>query len=289
MKKTKLITLAALALSAFACKPEKEASLCLVPVTVQLNDFSISQEDFPETKSVAIGNYSGVKALTLAFYDADGAELFKSTQIKSDETSYDTFGLYSCLLPVGSHTLVAIGYGSDYAITLNGPRSASFTADKVRETFAITQQINITSTDNHVFGPVLNRVITKLAVQSTDPRPANATSVRVTFAKGSKSFSPESGLASSDEGLVNVVDISSAVGSASLTNSYLFLSSDEQTMNVTIETLDSEGSVIVSKTVDDVPLKRNRVTTLSGRIYTAPADISFEVESTYRTEYEMQF
>ena len=43
---------------------------------------------------------------------------------------------------------------------------------------------------------------------------------------------------------------------------------DEDTMDVTVETLDAaDGNVLFSKTVSNVPLKRNRETTLTGAIY----------------------
>lgn len=50
----------------------------------------------------------------------------------------------------------------------------------------------------------------------------------------------------------------------------MFLCTDEQTMNVTIETLDPDGNTIYSKTVENVPFKRNRVTKLTGAMYTNP-------------------
>ena len=53
-----------------------------------------------------------------------------------------------------------------------------------------------------------------------------------------------------------------APGSACVDNT------DEETMDVTIETLDAaDGNVLFSKTVTGVPLKRNRQTTLTGAIY----------------------
>ena len=47
----------------------------------------------------------------------------------------------------------------------------------------------------------------------------------------------------------------------------LFLTTDEQTMDITIETLDADDNVIYTATVPSVTLKRNRVTTLTGAMY----------------------
>ena len=59
----------------------------------------------------------------------------------------------------------------------------------------------------------------------------------------------------------------------------------EQTMNVTIETLDSDGNTIYSKTVENVPFKRNRRTKLTGAKYGASVEAgSFQVNTTWLDE-----
>lgn len=83
-----------------------------------------------------------------------------------------------------------------------------------------------------------------------------------------------------NNGLFNTVYPTAAVGTTSTANYFLFLISDEQTMNVTIETLDAEENVLFSKTIEDVPFKRNRVTTLTGAMYSATASAtSFQLNT----------
>ena len=129
----------------------------------------------------------------------------------------------------------------------------------------------------------LNRIVTAVAVQSTDNRPAEVTHMRFTYSAGGKSFSPATGLATSNTGFVTTMDYSpSSVGNKTFTGGYLFLASDVQTMDVTIETLDAaDGNVLFSKTITDVPLKRNRMTTLTGAIYSSAnvTGSSFLIES----------
>ena len=48
----------------------------------------------------------------------------------------------------------------------------------------------------------------------------------------------------------------------------MFLATDEQTVDVTFETLDANDNVLYTKTITNVPLKRNRVTTLKGVMFT---------------------
>lgn len=269
---------------------KKEA---LVPVRVHINDFSISQEEIPSKTASDVVDYTGVKAITLAFYTADGTEQYKVTQMRADATTYTTFGEFDLSLPMGSYTMVVLGYGlndGEPAITLTGPTSATFGDYPARETFVATQTVNITNTDALELNATLNRVVAKLKVLSTDGRTANANSVRITTSGGSKAFNPSTGLATTNTGFNNTVNITStAVGSVAGPVSYLFLATDEQTVNVTIDVLDENNQTISHKVVNNVPLQRNRMTKLVGYIFTASGDGSFQVETEWLPETEVNF
>ena len=62
--------------------------------------------------------------------------------------------------------------------------------------------------------------------------------------------------------------VSSAVGATTSSVCYLFLASDEQSLNVTIDVLDSDGNILNQKTVSGVSFQRNRCTRLTGSVYT---------------------
>lgn len=248
-------------------------------VKVTFNDFSITTEDFPTKDAVAA--YTGVKAMTLAFFDAQGNEVYNTTQLRADNTTYTTFGEFDLSLPLGSYTMIALGYGSEQPMTVNSATEAVYTVDRVRETFVVSQAVNVTSTNPLTLNAELSRVVPKVFVRSTDTRTAGVDSIRVTFAAGGKGVNPQTGLASSNNGLSNCVAISSAVGAASSTISYLFLASDQQTMNVTVETIKTNGTVYSTRTVADVPLQRNKITVLRGPMYSTASDASFTVSTAY--------
>lgn len=248
-------------------------------VTVSVNDFSITTEDFPTKDAVAA--YTGVKAMTLAFFDAQGNEIYNTTQLRADNTTYTTFGEFELSLPLGSYTMVVLGYGSEQPITLNGASEAIYTADRVRETFVASQTVNVASTNPLNLNAELSRVVSKVIVRSTDTRTAGVDSVRVTFAAGGKGVNPQTGLASSNNGLSNCVAISSAVGAESSTISYLFLASDQQTMNLTVETIKPNGTVYSTRTVADVPLQRNKITVVQGPMYSTASGASFTVSTSW--------
>ena len=289
-----LSLLAALGLSAVGCSVLEIRSNCLAPVSVHINGFSLSQEDCPATKSdpVALADCNEVNAITLAFYTSDGTEQYKATQLKSDNTTYTTFGDFSLSLPIDNYTLVAIAYttkdGSPFILT--SPTEAAYTGAHAYETFVCTRGLNITSTSAVDIGATLNRVVSFLKVVSTDGKTANVSNVRMTLSAGGKSFNPTTGLALSNTGFVNTVGNSAEIGAHSISSTAFFLASDEQTMDVTIETLDAQGNTVCTQTVNDVPFKRNRITKLSGPLYTNTAIAgSFRLNTEWLTETIVSF
>lgn len=126
----------------------------------------------------------------------------------------------------------------------------------------------------------LGRIVSQVRVYSTDPRPAGAANIRMTFSAGGKAFNPTTGQATVNNGFSNMVPVAAAVGEQNGAVSYLFLATDEQTLDVTIETLDASDNVIYTKIVSNVPLKRNRLTTLTDQMFTnSSASGSFQIET----------
>lgn len=259
-------------------------------VRIHVDNFTVCQEEFPQTRS-SIADCSAIKAVTLAFYIPNGTEQYKVTQVKSDASTYTAFGDFDLSLPMGSYTMVVIGYstmdGSPF--TLTSPTLASYTGEHALETFAVTQAVNISSTEEVSLSATLSRVVTKLQVISSDGKTANASKLRITLSGGSKSFNPTTGLSSDNNGFINTVNISAAEGAASTSTTFLFLNSDEQNVDVVLDVLNANGESISHKVVNNVPLKRNRATILTGSLYNASAGSDFTVNTEWLTSYNMNF
>ena len=264
----------------------------MAPVTVSVNGFSLSQESFARTRATSVSDYSSIKALTLAFYKSDtGEEVYKHTQQRDVPTTYTTFGEFSTSLSIGSYKMVVVANGGSNTVTLTSPTSATYGEGRVRDTFAATQSVNITNSSANNLSATLDRVVSALGVAPTDERPESVTQMRLTYSAGGKSFSPTSGLATSNSGFVDVIQLSGYETEVTYFGSYLFLSADNQTMNVTIETLDADNNVLFTKTINDVPFLRNRVTKLTGAIYSTASvsASSFLVNTDWMTANEINF
>ena len=299
MKKVSFIFVALMGMMAASCGNESDElsneqtveQSQLVPVRVHVEGFSLLQEEFSGAQTRAaqdVADYSGINAVMLAFYKGDGTEVYKSTQAKGDAD----FGEFSLSLPMGSYTMVAVAYFNSDAspLALTSPTAAAFTGTRAYETFATTQAVNITNTSAVDISATLNRIITQLKVVSSDGKTADVSNVRMTFSAGGKDFNPTTGFAITNTGFANTVSNSASVGSTSTSLSFLFLATDEQNINVTIETLDADGNTLLSKTVNNVPFKRNRVTKLTGAMYTNEAlSGTFQVETAWLDEYSANF
>ena len=289
----KIFLWASLCLFAVSCSNETiesdngvtNAEKVLAPVTVRVNGFSVTQEEMASggtTRAAqTAASYTDVKAIDLAFYSG-GTEVYKHTQLRGDNTTYTTFGEFSCNLPIGTYTMVAIarGYFDGDVLTMTSPTAAGYTSERPRETFCASQSVTVTAAGADA-SVTMNRIITQLNIISTDQISSGVAKIRTTYGGGSKSFDPTSGLATDDNGFSLTNSPTVQDGHLGICN-FAFLATDEETMTITIEALDADNHVLFTKSVPGVPLKRNRQTTLTGAIFTASASsAAFQVETAW--------
>ena len=288
-------------LLAASCSNESELNEVInsekatAPVTVRVGGVSISQEDFPTGGTRAeqdVVDYTGVGAIDLAFYSGE-TEVYKTTQLRSNTSSYTTFGEFSCNLPIGNYTMVVVGRGwfDGDVFTLTSPTAAGYTSERARETFCATQAVNIANTNAVNLNATLNRIIAQVEVVSTDNRVAGVGKVRTTYSAGGKSFNPTTGLATSNTGFAVTNSPSAAVGATVNFGSFVFLATDAQMMNITIEVLDEDENVMFTKYVANVPLQRNKKTILTGPLFnsTAVTSSAFQLETEWLTDNNVNF
>ena len=289
----KIFLWASLCLFAVSCSNETiesdngvtNAEKVLAPVTVRVNGFSVTQEEMASggtTRAAqTAASYTDVGAIDLAFYSG-GTEVYKHTQLRGDNTTYTTFGEFSCNLPIGTYTMVAIarGYFDGDVFTMTSPTAAGYTSERPRETFCASQSVTVTAAGADA-SVTMNRIITQLNIISTDQISSGVAKIRTTYGGGSKSFDPTTGLATDDNGFSLTNNPAVQDGHLGICN-FAFLATDEETMTITIEALDADNHVLFTKSVPGVPLKRNRQTTLTGAIFTASASsAAFQVETAW--------
>ena len=228
----------------------------------------------------------------LAPFKPDGTQVQKLTQLRSDPSTYTTFGHFSCTLPLGTYTVVALGCGymDGDVLTLTSPTQAAFESDFSRETFAATGPIELSTSQPFELELELDRISSNLKIVSTDGRPQDITKIRTIYSAGSKSFNPTTGLATDNNGFTITNTPTSAVDAAISVLNHPFLYQDEQTMNVTIQTLDAQGNVVTTHTIENVLFKRNRRTILTGPLFSSQINTStFQLETAWLPDATVSF
>ena len=289
------IVLAGLLLLLVSCGKEVDNQMeRSIPVRVHVSDFSFSNEDFPAAATRAESSpvsYESIRAIDVAIFSGN-TRVYAATQLKSDASTYTTFGEFECRLPIGTYTMVAVARnrsdGDEFTIT--SPTQAAYTTERARETFCNTQTIQVDGTTPVDVSPVMNRVMAMFWLTSTDAVPADVSRIRTTYTAGSKSFNPTTGLATDDDGFVvtnsakpdknGVLDIFSIV----------FLAADQETMDLTIDVLDANNTVLLTKHLKDVHFRRNQITKATGAVFTpGPTTLTFTLNTTWLPDEHYNF
>lgn len=287
IKNISFLTFSILCLLFAGCKKNNTE---FATVNVRVSDFSITQEDINSKEDPA--SYNPVKAITLAFFGSTNYMAYMTTQYKDNPSTYTTFGTFSANVPVGNYTIVAVAYayneGDNFALT--SLTNAGYSSERPRETFCATQEVTVTSSSTLNLEVALNRISSMLQIVSTDERPAEAPKIRTTFSKGGKGFNPSTGLAKTDNGFAQTNSPSTGVGGNIAVNIFPFLYTDEESMTITIEALDANDNVLITKTISDVPFKRNRKTILTGQVYTPNnSGASFTLNTEWLPDHNVSF
>ena len=294
--KTKLILWAVTVLLTLGCSHQAEVDNqeTTATVRVHVNDFSFSHENFPGATTRADDNpkgYSNVKAVDIAIF-AGSEKVYAATQLKADESTYTTFGEFECRLEKGDYTMVAVARNmtAGDVFTITSPTQAAYTTERARETFCCVQSIKVDGTKAVDVNPLLYRVMAKFQLVSTDKVPADAHTIRTTYSAGSKSFNPTTGLATDDKGFVVTNSVKPLDNGTLDVYSILFLPAEEKTMDVTIEVLDKNDQVLISKSLSDVHFRINQVTKATGAVFTPdPTTLTFTLNTTWLPEEKYNF
>ena len=208
------------------------------------------------------------KALTdLWVMDYIGTSLAQQLhQVSTDED----FGTPTLNLSVGSHHIYFIASRGSGATLSTTDHTLTFT--RVLDTFYKDYTIDVTATSNGSRSVTLDRIVTKLTTVITDAIHEGAATFNLTPEAWHYGIDYTTGLPISATPS-QTITINIPASEIGVTNEHLsifgFSASDEWKTNVTLNCKKSDGTVIGTATLSDVPLKRNRITTYSGPLFSA--------------------
>lgn len=214
--------------------------------------------------NVTIGDY--FTKLNVMLFNEDGTKYFEKvrTQYSSDEN----FGQMSLTLPAGEYTVVAVGHSSVKSATIKSPEMVQFTAsdgEKLTDTFCYCGNVTI-GDEPAQYALTMSRVTAMVRFQFTDEEiPASLASVKFDYTGGSANFNPLTSEGTTKSTQSENRPVSGNDMYQVFTFPYL---SATGTLKMTVSALTSTGDVIKKKTLDAVPVTRNRITTYTGPLFT---------------------
>lgn len=220
--------------------------------------------------TVAIGDYFA--KLNVMLFDADGAKVFDKVRTQTADDA--NFGTLNLSLTAGTYTVVAVGHSSAVSATIKSPEMVQFTAkdgEKLTDTFCYCGRVTI-GEDGGTHELRMNRVTAMVRLRLTDTQmPQSFARLKVDYSGGSANFNP-----TTFEGCTKSSQSESRTAPATEHYFFTFPYLDRSGyLKMTLSALTADGTVLTQKTISDVPVTRNRITTYSGTLFdNTPGDIT---------------
>lgn len=199
----------------------------------------------------------------LMLFDEQGNRAFD--KVKTQTSTDGDFGTFSLSLPAGTYTIVCVGHSSPVTPTIKSAANVQFTAQdgrKLSDVFCYAGVVNVG--DEPVQQSLtMNRVTAMVRLLLTDTEvPDQLARWQFTYTGGSANFSPATlaGITKSSQ--------SETLQANEPLQVFTFpYQSDKGVLKMTVSALNAQGSVIRSRTFDEVPVTRNRITTYEGHFF----------------------
>lgn len=202
--------------------------------------------------------------LAVQLFDAEGNKVF--SQSKTQTRNDADFGTLNVGLRAGTYTVVAVGHSSPVTPTIKSAELVQFTAQngvKNSDTFCYCGSVTIVkNSENHELR--MNRVTAMMAFEFTDESvPDNFQQLKIEYTGGSANFNP-----STSEGCTksSQSELRTAPASHYYAFTFPYMSKDGM-LKVTLSAMDTDGNVLTTNTLTDVPVTRNRITKCTGPLF----------------------
>ena len=279
-----------------SCSIREDVNACSKQqVYVDLHAFDYSMNSFA-TKAAHAAN--AVSQIAFKAFDKNGTEAYSVTQSSNE----DGFGAVNFELSPGAYSFVAVGN----KLSANAPEGAmvsissttSATLPEVLPTdvFSLTKAVIIEPRTPFNTAMTLPRVISQFKLATADKLPSNVASIELianpsaSANASTASFDPSDGSLLTNQRWTKTANVSPSAGKQTITVLLnMLLTSDEQTIDVVANAYDTDGYLITTLTLNNVPMKRNRITTARGILFNAGGSSSFTFENGWLDPYEIAF
>ena len=200
--------------------------------------------------------------INLQLFNETGEKVFNT--VKTQTKDEQSFGSFTFALAPGKYTVVCVGHSSIKSATIKSATMVQFTAsdgEKLTDTFSHCSEIEVDEDGGYELR--MNRVAAMFVIKPTDDEvPETFSKLRIDYTGGSANFNPTTGQGTTKSSQ------SELRNPASEYQCYTFpYMANEGKLQVTLTALNADGAIIRSRSIADVPVTRNRITTYEGPIF----------------------
>lgn len=279
-----------------ACSSESNSvdDNALVPVQVTFSGLDVSVVPDGSRGLTTRATVSGAKVDRIAFtvFNAKGEKVYS---VVNENPKADDFDKVKCLLHIGTYKFVAVAHkaktAESKAAVITSPTEATLGEANVpscvySKVTNVTVSGNTTQSVNIEFG---KRITSSFELNVTDDYPDEIENVEIILnpskdqAANPYAFNPSTGLAESVltyNASFNRKSFSVTSFSGKTLSISLFLTAEEQKMNVTINMKNSDGITLYTRTLKDVTFRQHSSTIAKGTFFSSQVSGSFTFDTT---------
>lgn len=197
-----------------------------------------------------------------AVYKTDGERLIYDSQNSSDKD----FGEFSVKLDNGSYRIVILAYNSKDNPTATNPEKITFGNNgKMTDTFLWSDEISVVNNLEKEIN--MHRAVAMFRLITTDKIPENIAKIKFHYTGGSSTINAITGTGNANSKQDETFTISET-GKTGTFDVYTFPKDDENLLKIEITALDANNNTVLSRTFEDVPISRNKITQYKGEFFT---------------------
>lgn len=259
-------------------------------VLVDVRPFHLAAEDFGAATRTAD---APATRLSFAVFDKEG-NLVES--VMSLESSDGSFGTVEMELYPGSYKMVAVAHSGDADADVQSTTSVILPGTTFTDTFVDTQELSVVSGQDCSLSMTLPRVTSAFVLRladTTPPADAKEIQVEVNYSAlepTSLDLNPATGLVTNNWKQTRVIPIEDFVEGEDIPVYFIGMFPTE-TWPVTVKAtaFATDGTEIISHTINNVPLAPNQKTIATGTFFKSQGSGTFTIVTTWGDDIEIEY
>lgn len=259
--------------------------------TFQVTNYMQYAMDEGTRAAIAPSESKRIQHLALGIFDATANTLVAPIQIQDKEDQ--GYGSFTAKLNYGTYRLVFLGYGgSNSILKMENPEEISFENNTLPQTFLSSSVFTVDANTAATTSVVLKRVVSGFELTMADAISSRTSGIKIVSTGGGLVLNAKTGFAKASTGRENTIDIPESyhgqTGKSVIF--YLFLPTNEESMDITASAVDENGEAFIERTFANVPMKINTRTTYQGNFFVdMPHGFSITMEDDWGEEVTNSF